>query len=306
MKQATWTVSRQDNKKDNGVYIIDVGKVKAGDTFSIYALSDLHIDSRKHHRDLARRHMQLAKDSNSPIVIFGDFFDAKEGRFDPRATRSKRDEVNDPNHAYINQLIDFGATQLEPYAENIAVMGLGNHETSLKKNMDIDIMSLMSRELGARGTRAPLIAGYWGWVVLKYSLSTSRGSSIIYFHHGTGGNSPVSRGAIKAHRRQTFVDGTDFVISGHIHNPDVSFYRSRYLSMNFTPMVRDTTHLVIPGYQRSDEYEASGWAVQKEFPPAANGCVRLDYTFGEMNKQSRAKAGLGRKLHHHNHQFLLE
>lgn len=302
----TWKMARADDQRDTGVYVLDIGQVKAGQTFSIYAMSDLHIDSRRHHRDLAQKHMGMAQETDSPILIFGDFFDAKEGRFDPRATRSKRDEVNDPNHAYINQLIDYGANALEPYADNIALIGLGNHETSLKKNMDIDIMSLLSRELGARQRHAPLIGGYTGWVIVRYKMSTLANRIVIYFHHGTGGNSPVSRGAIKAHRRATFIEGADFVISGHIHTPDFSHYRAKYVNGTGRIAYRDTTHLVLPGYQRSDEYQASGWEVMKEFPPQPNGCARLDIKFGEEGKGKRMRAGVARKAHSLSWQFLFD
>lgn len=304
MKQK-WTISRPGNK-DNGVYYLDIGQVKAGETFSILAMSDLHIDSHRHHRSLAQRHMATAVEQGWPILMFGDFYDAKEGRFDPRAGRTKKEELNDPNSGYINHLVDYGARQLEPYADNIVLMGEGNHEASLRKNMDVDIMHLLGRELAARGKSQPMMAGYHGWVIVKYKLSTISNRVAIRFHHGTGGNSPVSRGAIKAHRRATFVEGADFVISGHIHTPDYSHYRSEYVSNQGRIAHRDTIHLVLPGYQRSDEYQASGWEIMKEFPPQPCGSARLDIEFGEREKGKRMKNKVARKTHHCNYQFFLE
>lgn len=304
MKQK-WTISRP-GRKDNGVYYLDIGQVKAGETFSILAVGDPHIDNPRHHSSLFGRHMSQAVDNDWPVLMIGDFYDAKEGRFDPRADRTKKDELNGPDSGYINHLVDYGARRIEPYADNIALMGEGNHEASLRKNMDVDIMHLLGRELTARGKQAPMMAGYHGWVIVRYKMSTVSGRVAIRFHHGTGGNSPVSRGAIKAHRRATFIEGADFVISGHIHTPDYSHYRSEYVTNQGRLAHRDTIHLVVPGYQRSDAYKAGGWEIMKEFPPQPCGCARLDIEFGDREKESRSKGGVGRKTHHCNYQFLLE
>lgn len=306
MKKQKWTIAPVDKKINTGVYVIDAGKVESGSTFSLFAMSDFHVDSPKHHSRVAKKHLEMAREINAPILMYGDFFDAKEGRFDFRATRNKRGEVNEPDTSYINQLINYGADKLEPYAEQIAVLGQGNHETALSKMMDVDILSLMSRELGARGTRSPIIGGYTGWIVVRYKRSGGQGSVPIYFHHGVGGGAQVTRGAIKAHRRATFIEGAEFVLSGHIHTPDYSHYRSKYLNAANRVSFRDTVHLVTPGYQRSDIHTGVGWEVQKEFPPMPVGCARIDITFHEDGKGERRRKGLGRKQHTAAWQLLLE
>jgi UDP-2,3-diacylglucosamine pyrophosphatase LpxH len=268
-------------------------------------MSDLHIDSKRHNEALRKRHMQMAVDDKAPIVIFGDLFDAKESKFDPRKTGSKKEEINDPAGAYINNLISYAANGLEPYANNIALIGLGNHETALRRKLDVDIMPFLARELHSRGCNPPIVAGYGGWIILRYRYGkTMRGAVKIYFHHGAGGGGPVTRGAIKAHRRATFVEGADYVLSGHIHNPDYNHYRSVGVSDRGRVFHRDTHHLVLPSYQRSDQYSPQGWEVEKEFPPTPTGCVRLDITFGEPGKGPAVKAGKKRIAHKCNFRFM--
>ena len=95
MKQARqrWSIDHVKTGRDTGVYVLDIGKVKAGDTYKIFAMSDLHMDSRKHNKKLADKHMQEACDGGWPMLFYGDSYDAKESRFDPRRGGTKRGGV---------------------------------------------------------------------------------------------------------------------------------------------------------------------------------------------------------------------
>ena len=215
------------------------------------------------------------------------------------------EELNNPNDGYVNQLVDFGAKRLAPYAENIAVMGTGNHENSLLKNMDVNILKLLKSNFVAAGVkRPPLMVGYAGFIMVRFALNnTVRGVCNIYFHHGKGGGAPVSRAAITSHRRQTFISGMDFILQGHIHVADFSSYTAWELSKQGRVRERHTIHLTTPGYQMGYDIGSNTWASMKEFPPSQNGCAVLELTFGDKSKHERGRNGRARKLFDHNYQF---
>ena len=51
-------------------------------------MSDIHIDSRKCDRALLKKHLDQAKAEGAGVFIFGDLFDAMQGKYDPRSAKN--------------------------------------------------------------------------------------------------------------------------------------------------------------------------------------------------------------------------
>ena len=54
----------------------------------VYFTSDVRFDSARCYRESLKRHLDEAKKLGASISIFGDWFDAMQGRFDPRRDKS--------------------------------------------------------------------------------------------------------------------------------------------------------------------------------------------------------------------------
>jgi len=52
----------------------------------IYLFSDVHFDSVMCNRKALEKHLNKAKEEDALIVLGGDWFDAMQGRFDPRSS----------------------------------------------------------------------------------------------------------------------------------------------------------------------------------------------------------------------------
>ena len=69
----------------------------------------------------------------------GDFFCLMQGRGDPR--RSKDDILPEHNNGrYLDSVVDTAVEWFAPYAEQLLVLGYGNHETSIIQYQETDIL----------------------------------------------------------------------------------------------------------------------------------------------------------------------
>lgn len=94
---------------------------------SYLLLADVHFDNPHCRRDILMRLLNQARARNAGILVFGDWFCAMQGRWDPRANKeSLRPEHRTGN--YLDALVDSSLELLEPYADLIVMMGDGNHE----------------------------------------------------------------------------------------------------------------------------------------------------------------------------------
>jgi hypothetical protein len=94
---------------------------------TFYLGSDHHYDSVHCNRALLTQHLEQMKDENALGLFVGDWFDAMQGRFDPRRSMEElRPEFR--TDKYYDVVVKDSADYLKPYASNILVMARGNHE----------------------------------------------------------------------------------------------------------------------------------------------------------------------------------
>jgi hypothetical protein len=176
----------------------------------VLLMTDEHYDSALCDRSLLRRHHEEAKAKNAPIFKFGDIFDCMGGKYDPRTHKGDiRPEHNVKD--YFDAIVRDAANFYGKY--DVAFISPGNHEENVLNRHETDLIGNLARAIGAeRGD----YSGYIRFSFVAKSGGRKRHAD-MYYDHGMGGNSPVTKGVISTNRRGVNYDA-DIFISGHNHN----------------------------------------------------------------------------------------
>jgi hypothetical protein len=235
--------------------------------------SDVHFDSVYCNRELLTTHLNKAIERRALIMVFGDLFDAMQGRFDPRRSMKElRPEYRrDDYYDFVIQDIE---QFLEPYASLISLLARGNHETSVLKNANTDLMDRLAYALNIEHKGHVCTGGYGGWIRFLFARDGNPHSSkrLKYFH-GAGGEAPVTRGVIQTNRQAVYLPDADIVVNGHSHNNYyVPISRERISSKG--KLFFDIQHHVrIPGYKQDYADGSGGWSVERGGVPKPIGAV---------------------------------
>ena len=183
-------------------------------------ISDVHFDAKGCNRKLIRKHLEQARVRNAPVFIFGDLLDLMQGKNDPRGAKHDLRPEYAMDDDYLGNVCEDAADFLAPYAENIALISMGNHEFEYRRRHEIDPLTIVATHLKIKTGVAPIIAPYTGWIQykLKYANGGRRKTINMKYHHGVGGNAPVTKGAIQSNRSAVMWPNADIMIRGHIHN----------------------------------------------------------------------------------------
>ena len=217
-------------------------------------ISDLHWDNPKCDRDLLKIHLEEAKKQNAKVFINGDLFCLMQGKGDPR--KSKDDIREEHNNArYLDSIVKTGAEWFAPYAEIIEVVGYGNHETSIIKHQETDILERFVERLNAvANPKSPVnLGGYGGWIVTRFSTKHNRSAThSIKYHHGYGGGGPVTKGTIQHQREAVKIQGADLIWMGHVHEDYEMTYSTEYI--NHLQQIRHRDILMLRTASYKEEY----------------------------------------------------
>lgn len=238
-------------------------------------LADVHFDSPHCNRRLLRSLLQQAQETGAGVFCFGDWFDAMQGRDDRRGDKSDllpKYKAGD----YVNRLVDDSADFLAPYASSIVFMSDGNHETSVRRHLEVDLLLLLTGKIGV------CKMGYAGFVRFLFSRTTAKGrgsagntSRVLYFHHGAGGGGEVTKGVIQAQRRQAKVVA-DIYVTGHIHEAWSLWASRTELSASGEPITPKLLHVSL--FPLKDEFDLSGgYHIEKDRPPKPQGAYWLEF-----------------------------
>lgn len=177
---------------------------------------DAHHDNPHCNRELLVDHLDEAKERGAAVVIPGDFFCAMQGKYDRRADKS----TIRPEHQqgdYLDALVRTAADLLEPYAQNIAWIAPGNHETAIRKNHETDLTERLVATLNDRTGAGVFSMGYTGWTLVGFNRGRQRVRQTIWHTHGYGGGGAVTQDMIQlANRTGVYIDA-DVRMSGHTH-----------------------------------------------------------------------------------------
>lgn len=245
-------------KTDANAYRLNMDFARTGDVRKILLLADIHWDSAHCRLDLLGECLGKAKEAGAPVVIAGDFFDAMQGKWDPRSSQDALREEHQGG-PYLDLLVSTAAEWLKPYAANLAVISYGNHETSIKKRHEVDLLQRLCQELRRMGS--PVECGpYWGYLVgVAMFPNGSRDNVKICWHHGYGGGGEVSRGLID-HSRTRGQYEADVYLSGHIHRRNLD--ENVITRVSSLGRVRKRRQLFLRASCWKDESH-DGWHVQQ-------------------------------------------
>ena len=240
--------------------------------------SDWHLDSSKCDRDLLTKHLKKAVSNGSPIIITGDMFDLMQGRKDPRKSMG---DIR-PEHLgedYFNLVVETSLDFLEPYAQNIALITYGNHETSMIRHNDFDTLQAIKHRMQDRFDSKVLIGGYGAYVIVRgYGSGKLRGNHVIRTFHGSGGGGPVTKGVIGTNRRSTFIVDADTIHTGHVHEAWHVQGMQEKLTAAGAIYSRVVNHVCTPGYKQ--EYDlGTGFHSSNGRPPKPIGCAWLNLSY---------------------------
>jgi predicted phosphodiesterase len=256
-------------KVQNDSFLVEVFLKDSGDYKSLLCISDLHFDSKKCNRKALKAMMDEAVERNAHIAIFGDILDIMGAKFDPRSSKGDiRPEYSTNN--YFMDVLDDAVRFFGPYSDRILFLSMGNHEDSVKKRHEFDLLSIMSYKLKQEYNWKGLLGPYEGWIlfrVLEGATNHNRGTVKAYYTHGAGGNAPVTRGVIQSSRRQVQISA-DMFISGHIHTQFSFPIPQRMVNSHGVEEIKDIVHLQLGCFKESHR---GSWEAQRGFGPANIG-----------------------------------
>ncbi len=253
----------------------------------LFVTSDLHIDSVACAREQLIADLTEATERGAKIMLFGDVFDAMQGKFDPR--RNLDDLRPEYRRAdYYDYVVKDVARILSPFAKNILLITPGNHETAVLKASSISLTDRLVYALNMEHGGNVLKGGYGGWVRFMFqNISGGMRTSVkLKYHHGFGGDAPVTRGVIHTNRQQVYVKDADIILNGHNHHAYYVPVVSETVSDAGKVMFTTTHHVRTPGYKHDYGDGSKGWAIEKGFVPKPIGgaYIKMKIKKGSVKK----------------------
>lgn len=239
---------------------------------------DAHWDNPHADRALLKLHHEQAMQRGAGIFYGGDFFCAMQGKFDPRHVKADiRPEHQGSN--YLDLLVDTATDWLQPYKANIIGMGEGNHELGIEKRLETSLTGRLCANLGVQHMHE------WGFIRFQFSRPAgNRTSRNLYWHHGSGGGGPVTRGVIASARRNAMLDSTDLVVTGHIHEQWMLKTPVVRVTDSGQVEIRDRLHLQCGTYKQ--EFIETGYHVSNQRPPKPLGGVWVRFFYDGRARDS--------------------
>ena len=198
-----------------------------GETHWRLLCSDLHLETPECDRPALLADLKAARKVNARILVNGDAFDniwPGDKRFTPSVLRKSLQGKDDLAEA----IVEDARQVLSPFADLIDVIGNGNHERSIHRRRCVDPIGMLIKALNwdlERQGSAHRIrhGGVCGYILTRFRFPQKPGWStsglahkLLYFH-GSGGESPVTKGLININRIAANFD-YDLMTFGHKHN----------------------------------------------------------------------------------------
>ena len=243
---------------------------KKWEEVKVLLISDLHWDNPKCDRDLLKKHLDEALKGNNDILINGDLFCLMQGAYDPRKSKSDiREEHNVAN--YFDAIINTAVDWFTPYAHLIKLVGYGNHETSILKRQETDIIERFVTLLNYKCGSSVQVGGYGGWVRFNFDDGHHSNTFKLKYMHGFGGGGAVTRGTIQHNRMSVNVEGADGIWMGHVHEDYEMTYTVEELTSKDTVQLRDILMIRTSAYKEEYGDGSKGWHIERGASPKPIG-----------------------------------
>lgn len=245
--------------------------VKDNKTPVLFTCSDLHFDNPKCNRKLLFEHFDKAVELNAMIAITGDLFCLMQGKYDPRGSKSDiRNEHNKSN--YLDLVINDTAEKFVPYAKNIILVTRGNHETSVSRRAETDIMTRFIERLNTLAGTNIQIGEYTGYYTLSFNNFGRVHKVDIGYSHGNWGG-VITKGTLSVVRYASYMPDCDIMFSGHTHDGWIVTH-PRLKKNIITKKVEVVNQWHIKTGTYKEEFnQGKGWAVERiAMPKYLGGC----------------------------------
>lgn len=270
-------------ERTRNIHHFSMDLARVGDERWFLLQSDVHWDNPACQRELFIKHLKQARERDAAILDNGDFFCAMHGKWDKRANKSDLR----PEHQcgdYLDALVRTGVGELEPYADLLTIRGQGNHETSVLKRHETNLVERLVERLRLKSDSVRL-GGYSGYVVFDVTYRGTRRQPIkLFYHHGFGGGGPVTRGVIQTNRQAVFLADADVVLTGHTHDSwQMPIARVKLNQDNTSIVHTRQVHVRAAGYKEEYGDGYGGWHIERGAGPKPTGAVwmRISQTSAE-------------------------
>lgn len=244
-------------------------------------MSDLHLMSPNCDRAAIFRDLDTARRVGARILVNGDVFDAIGPR-DKRYTPGTLDADKEGELDLLDVAVDDAFNVLAPYADLIDVIGIGNHEFAWLKYYHSDPVKALIRRLNDKEVGGHVKhGGYTGFIVTEFHVRVGGPPAIklkhrLLYHHGAGGDSPVTKGTIDMNRKGVNWE-FDAYTFGHKHNRLLKIEHISRLSDDNRYQEVEQLHLQTGCYYRNYKVltqrnpTAHSYAVNGNAPPKPMG-----------------------------------
>jgi hypothetical protein len=244
--------------------------------------SDRHHDSPDCNRELEIEHLEECKKRKGYVLDFGDIFDAMQGRYDPRRTykdiRPEYQKKMIEGGKFLDVIVKDAVNFYKPYANQILLIGRGNHETAIETHNDTDLIDRLVSGINTAAKSSVYSGFYGGWVRFMFKIQgTQRESVNMKYFHGAGGGGPVTKGTIQSNRQAVFLPDADIVVNGHIHESWVLAIPRERLSDAGVVYQDLQFHVRTATYKNDYGNGSSGWHIETGKPPKPRGAVWLRF-----------------------------
>ena len=273
-----------------------------------WLMSDLHLGAPQVDEEKIRRELLRARERNDRILINGDVLDLilpkDHKRYSPDALHPRFHGRSD----IVNAVIDFATEMLGPYADLIDMVGVGNHETAVSKWHSSDVTLLLVRELyrylseKQKKTHIVHYGGFTGYYDARFrfkqneKLDTNGKRWVLFYHHGHGGESPVTKGMIDFNRLGWV--NADCVWLGHKHNRFIDHEEQLVCPLSGDDViVKDRRHIMTGSYFKTycgqsqesihREGRRSNHAADKAMAPRGKGGARIVIRFNDTESTKK-------------------
>lgn len=232
-------------------------------------ISDIHFDNPKCDRKLLKRHLDEAKKRNAQVFINGDLFCVMQGLSDKRHAKGDLMERHKGSN-YFDLVIEDACEFFAPYKDIIYMVGYGNHENSVIKRGEFDIIAnFVSRMKYEHGANIQ-VGGYGGWIVFQLSSGTRNATFNMKYIHGYGGGGAVTKGVIQNHRMMTMIQGADVIWMGHVHelyhHRDMVEVLDFHSKTGYKVKQKTVHHIRTSTYKEEYSDGTQGWHVERGSP----------------------------------------
>jgi hypothetical protein len=268
---------------------------KAGWEQWFLLMSDQHHDHPYCNEKLLIKHLDQAVERGAGILSFGDWVCGMQAKFDKRGSKSKLKSEHQVDN-YADALVESEASFLSKYAENLCVFARGNHEESLSRRLETDIIQRIVDTINLKTKpKSPVYAGgYGGWVKFLFESPSKGGrtSFNLKYRHSGGSLGTVTRGTLGVNRMALDSPDADIIVSGDNHEEWQMTVVQERLSEQGKISHREQVHIKLPTYKDEFNDGHSGWHVETNKSPRPQGAMwlRFYYEGGEIKMETiRAK-----------------